>query len=266
MSGESRTVPSMTAPSELLDRLHPFEACFNFRDLGGYRTMDGRVVRQGRVYRADALHRLTERDIAAFRTLKLSTVIDLRSTPEIESYGRVTSDVAETTWHHRPLIDSVQLEPGQRTLPAGEEAPELEPGESYFHFLGDGAVAVSVIELLATAPGPAVFHCTAGKDRTGIIASMVLDLLGVDDEAIAEDYVFTEHTRARSTAWIREHEPTLAAFLDEIPAERREVRAEAILSFLRRVRDAHGSVADFVLAGGLGINELAQLRHRLLAD
>ena len=162
------------------------------------------------------------------------------------------------------MIDSVRLEPGQRVLPAGEEALDVEPGESYFRFLGTGEMAVSVIELLATGEGPAVFHCTAGKDRTGIIAAMVLDLLGVDDGTIAEDYMFTQHTLERSTTWIRENEPTLAAFLDEVPADRRQVRAEVIIGLLTRVRRAHGSVTNFVQAAGLTDDHLSQLRNRLL--
>lgn len=95
---------------------------------------------------------------------------------------------------------------------------------------------------------------------------MVLDVVGVDDDTIAEDYVFTQNTLERSTTWIRKHEPTLATFLNEILAERREVRAEVIIGFLTRVRRAHGSVADFVEATGLTADHLSRLRARLLTD
>lgn len=105
------------------DRLHFFEACFNFRDLGRYRTIDGAALRWGQVYRSDSLHRLTVGDIERLQALNLSTVIDLRSPEEIADYGRLPEEVRGSSWHHEPIIESLVLRAGQRQqLPAGEEA------------------------------------------------------------------------------------------------------------------------------------------------
>jgi protein-tyrosine phosphatase len=251
--------------ADLADRLVPFEACFNFRDLGGYETTAGRSVAWGRLYRSDTLHRLTAADLVVFEQLGLSTVIDLRSTREIEDYGRLDESVVGLEWHHRPIIDRVALEPGKRVLPTGEEFARMEPGEGYFRYFGTGEAAVSVLGLIAASAGPAAFHCTSGKDRVGIIAALTLDLLGVPDETIVEDYLLTQQTRDQALAWIAEHEPKFAAFLDEIPLERRVMQPESIIGFLDRVRTAYGSVTEFVLSKGLTAAQVRQLQASLLA-
>jgi protein-tyrosine phosphatase len=113
---------------------------------------------------------------------------------------------------------------------------------------------------------PAVFHCTSGKDRTGVIAALLLDLLGVPDDVIAADYFLTEEARLRSMPWIEANEPTFAAFLAQIPPERRAIRPETILAFIQRFRAKHGSTAEFI--GQLGVDEpqIKALRDRLLDD
>jgi len=252
------------AAIDLDARLVSFEACFNFRDLGGYETTDGRTVAWGRLYRSDTLHRLTVSDLEAFGQLELSTVIDLRSTREIDDYGRLSESVAGVDWQHRPIIDSVTLQPGRRRLPEGEELAKMEPGEGYFRFLGTGEVAVSVLALIAESDGPTAFHCTSGKDRVGMISAFTLDLLGVPDETIVEDYMLTQQTRQRALDWIEENEPAFAAFLAEIPPERQFLRPETMVGFLDRVRSTHGSVTEFVLANGMSEEQVEQFRASLL--
>lgn len=245
-----------------------FEACFNFRDLGGYPAARGGTVRWGRLFRADTLHRLTPADMARFQALGLRTVIDLRSATEIDEYGRLHEAASEDLdWHHVPMLDVVVLrpaEPGEAPDPA-PASEALPPGESYVRMLGSGDLMARAFELL-TGDGrlPAVFHCTAGRDRTGMLAAMVLDLLGVPDEVIAEDYVLTNEGRARSNAWIEEHEPTFAAYLAQFPPERRVTRPEVILGFLDGVRAAHGSVEDLLRSQGIDRPALERLRSSLL--
>jgi protein-tyrosine phosphatase len=247
------------------DRLVPFEACFNFRDLGGYETREGRTVRWGRIYRSDTLHRLTPPDITVLEGLGLRAIIDLRAGDEIADHGGLPTGVVGPDWHHRPLVASMVLRPGnEQALPAGVEALDAAPGEGYMRFVGDGEMAVSVLSLVAESDGPAVFHCTAGKDRTGVIAAMILDLLGVSDETIAQDYMLTAQTGKRSSAWISENEPEFAAFLAQIPRERRKVRPDPVLGFLERVRSEHGSVAALVESRGMTRAQIETFRSDLL--
>jgi protein tyrosine/serine phosphatase len=244
-----------------------FEACFNFRDLGGYPTRDGCQLRWGALYRSDTLHRLTEADAQMFTALGLRTVIDLRSQTELDDHGRLAVANDLLSWHHIPMLDNVKLAvtAGADDRPAPPEP--LPPGEGYFRIAEEfGRSLTAVFDLLTQGERfPAVFHCTSGKDRTGIVAALVLDVLGVPDDVIAADYVLTERARQRSGAWIKANEPAFAAFLAQVPPERRGVAPETILGFLERIRSQYGSVPQLLAARGISAAQLDVLRTRLLA-
>jgi protein-tyrosine phosphatase len=242
-----------------------FEACFNFRDLGGYETADGRTVRWNVLYRSDTLHRFTASDLDTFNSLGLRTVIDLRSATEIDDYGRLEGADDELTWHHVPMLDKVKLAPrDDQDSPPLVPTP-MAPGEGYVYIVETfGDSVASVFSLLAGDALPAVFHCTAGKDRTGIVAAMLLDVLGVDDEIIASDYVLTELARPRTAAWIEENEPAFAAWMAQVPPEHRVVTHDMITGFLAGLRSKYGSPAEFLLEHGVTHDQLDTLRSRLL--
>jgi Tyrosine phosphatase family len=192
-------------------------------------------------------------------------VIDLRSVTELTDYGRLSVGHEALAWHSIPMLDDVKLRPRDEDTPLPEPLP---PGEGYMRILEEfrGSVAQTFKLLAADDTLPAVFHCTSGKDRTGIVAALTLDLLGVPDEVIAEDYLLTELARPRSSAWIEANEPEFAALLAQIPPERRTLQAEMILGLLARVRRAYGSVADFLTSVGVTDTEQGVLRHRLLEN
>jgi protein-tyrosine phosphatase len=245
-----------------------FEACFNFRDLGGYETADGGRLRWGVLYRSDTLHRLTANDAGTFRALGLRTVLDLRSSTEIEDYGRLSVIDDGLAWHNIPMLDNVKLAPPDPSNPPPTPPEPLAPGEGYFMIAKQFGPSIAQVftQLSGEQALPAVFHCTAGKDRTGIIAALLLDLLGVPDEVIGADYVLTDASRERSGPWIKANEPQYAALLAQIPADRRASRAENILGFLERVRDTHDSAQGFLAELGVSEDRLEELRGRLLVD
>lgn len=256
-----------TAGSGVGDRWVALDAGFNFRDLGGYPARDGRTVRWGRLFRSDTLHRLTEDDLEVLATLGLRTVVDLRASTEIDDFGRLHPDAcASLEWHHVPMLDVVVLRPDAETGPGSAAAvPAGPPGHHYVTLLGSGTSVGRVLTLLARPDGlPAVFHCTAGRDRTGMVAAIALALLGVDDDVIAEDYALTNRARSRSDAWIQAHEPTFASYLAQFPPEQRVTRPEVILGFLDGLRATHGSVDAFARASGVRDLDLGHLREALL--
>jgi protein-tyrosine phosphatase len=171
-----------------------FEGVQNFRDLGGYPTSDGGHTVWGQIYRADSLHKLTEQDLVAFGHLGIRRVYDLRSDAERES-------------HPNPF-DSLQYAViGQ---PADRDRRAIDPdlfraagdGEDLLHTLYLGMLEHSasllgeVLSGLARADHrPAVFHCHAGKDRTGVVAALVLLVAGVDRDLILDDYELTRRYR-----------------------------------------------------------------------
>jgi protein tyrosine/serine phosphatase len=246
----------------------PFEAGFNFRDLGGYPARDGTTVRWGRLYRADTLHRLSASDLSALRDLGLRTVVDLRAASEIDDFGRLDLDACPApAWHHVPMLDVVVLRPNEAEEIDEPPAPteRSDPGAHYVELLGSGEAAVRVISLLAREGGlPAVFHCTAGRDRTGMVAAMVLELLGVPDDVIGHDYELTNEARSRSDAWIAQNEPEFAAYLARFSPDQRVTRGETILGFLAGLRARYGSVEQLLVDRGLRPVDLDRLRGSLL--
>jgi protein-tyrosine phosphatase len=159
----------------------------NFRDLGGYETVDGRQVRWRRLFRSDSLSPVTDEDARLLtEELGLLAVVDLRTSRELERDGRGgLADVA-LHYHHVSLVEDVSPDDGPWTRSLHE---------AYAHMLRDGAGRVrDALSAIASevAEHPTVFHCTAGKDRTGIVAALVLALLGVSDEDIVADYVLTQ--------------------------------------------------------------------------
>ena len=236
------------------------ESCQNFRDIGGYETTDGRRVRWRTVYRSDTLHRLTDGDIETLRALDIDTVIDLRSSGEIERTGRVTH-VLGTRYHHHPMIDEVV---SSDRRPPVEERPA--PGESYIGMLcgGGPAVAGALRALLEAQGRPAVIHCTAGKDRTGILAGLVLSALGVSDDDVVADYVLTNECRQERDAYLEVHDPEYLSMLRTLPPWVREAQPAAMQATLAHVIGTFGSVPTYLESLGLSSSDLDALRNALL--
>ncbi len=243
---------------ELGDRLVPFEACFNFRDIGGYETVDGHQVRRGAVYRSDTLHRLTTADLERALELGVRTVIDLRSKGELERSGRFgrADDVA---FHHLPLEEEIPSDPPDRDL------AEPPPGEVYVEMATVGRRAIAnILRVIAEGEHAVVFHCFAGKDRTGVLAALLLSILGVPDETIVADYSLSEHSLPPAVVWAEANDPEWAARMAAFPAWLLLAPSETLQAFLDILRDRHGSIDAYLTDAGVEPDMLELLRARLL--
>lgn len=243
-----------------LDRYVPrpldFSTVFN---LGGHATADGRRVRPGVLYRADGLFRLAGDDLGRFAALKIRSVLDLRRPDELASDGRVP-ELPGLLYRNvnlqRDGWTSVAVE--QADMPAFLAERYAEMADEA---LESGAMAAA-LGFLVSSPGPTVFHCLAGKDRTGVMAALVLSLLGVPDEAVADDYAASRQADNRHLAWLAETRPDLP-----MPAPDRDASPpEAMLAFLAGLRERYGSVAGYVERTGLDGTFRDGLRARLLGD
>jgi protein tyrosine/serine phosphatase len=156
-------------------------------------------------------------------------------------------------------------------LPAAREpARPLEPGESfaldrfYLGILRRGGPGVArVLELLASADEPAVFHCAAGKDRTGVIAALLLALLGVEDAQVAEDYALTRHGIEGIARRLRRSQGYTELW-KELPPESLQSDPGTMLAWLTGVRSEWGSAEQYARAAGVSERALGRLRDRLL--
>jgi protein-tyrosine phosphatase len=232
---------------------------FNLRDLGGYRTADGRTTRWGRVFRGDGLHRLAPEDCAA---LGLVTVLDLRTELEISERGRLQVDGID--WHHLPVLQAI-WDPDWAT-------PDLSPArflaDRYLTMLGEGADALGrALRVLADPERvPAAFHCAAGKDRTGVLAALVLSLVGVDDDTIAADYGLSRLGMGKLVEWIRVTYPERLDTMADQPTAFLEAPDDAMHLFLGDLRWHHGSVEAYAESIGAGRDVVEALRANLLQE
>jgi protein-tyrosine phosphatase len=242
-----------------MPRLIDLEGCLNFRDLGGYPAADGRSVRWRRVFRSDALHLLTPRDVARIRDeLGVRDVIDLRSSAELRSEGQGPLAEHEVRFHHVPLFDAeVRSEDRDRVA-------QITLADRYV-FLAElaGERIARVVHLVADADTPAVYHCAAGKDRTGVISALLLGLLGVPDEVIVADYVATRENLDAIVDRLRSLEG-YRAMLDALPPDTMHADPETMLEFLARLRDRYGTIEDYARHAGLPADAIDRLRDRLL--
>lgn len=230
---------------------------FNLRDLGGYPTVDGRTTRWGRVFRGDGLHRLAAADCAS---LGLVTVLDLRTEREIDERGRL--DVDGIDWHHLPVLQAT-WDPDWATP---DVSAERFLADRYLTMLGEGAEALGrALHVLADPERvPAAFHCAAGKDRTGVLAALLLSLLGVDDDTIAADYGLSRLGMDKLVEWIRVAYPERLDTMADQPSAFLEAPDDAMHLFLADLRAHHGSVEAYAASVGVGADVLASLRATLL--
>ena len=224
------------------------DGAFNLRDLGGYRSVDGRTVRWRTLLRADGLHRVSGPGLATIRDLRCRTVLDLRTPLEVDAgqYRGVGVDVV-----HLPLLRETWDEGALRT---DADDPVTFLADRYLEMTEVGAPAIAAaFELLASSRRlPLAFHCSAGKDRTGVLAALVLSALGVDDDQIATDYARSAMAMDRLVAWIGLHRPEVAEHMARQPSAFLACPPAAILRFLDGLRERHGGVRLYL--GDIGVD------------
>jgi protein-tyrosine phosphatase len=238
-------------------RLLHSDVVFNLRDLGGYRAADGRTVRWRTVLRGDGVHRLPTGDITA---MKIRTVLDLRTADEIVERGR--AEAPGLHWYHLPVLRTVW----QGEWFTGGMTPERFLADRYLVMLDEGADSLATALRVLGDPKavPAVFHCAAGKDRTGVLASIVLGLLGVDDETIAADYHLSRAGMDRMVEFIRHTHPERYEAMADQPAAFLDAPAGAMELLLADVRQGWGSVEGYTESIGAGPDVVEALRANLL--
>lgn len=249
------------------------DGTLNFRDLGGYVGADGRVTRWGRLFRADHLGGLTDADVARLDALGVSRVIDFRSDAEQAEYGTLSN-------HPRAGHIAVQREPIVEALVEGVTPLERimrreitswtaqDMARMYQTMLDNFAPRFgAVVEAVAAQQsGALVFHCTAGKDRTGLAAALVLATVGVAHRDIVADYELTNRYRtARRVADLRPRfeaagidiEPLMAFFAPP---------TEAIEAALDHLDSHYGGAAAYLLTrAGVPEAALGGMAESLLA-
>lgn len=251
------------------DRWLTMEGAHNVRDLGGIRLAGGGMTRRGRLLRADALDALTTADVALLAgTFGLRHVVDLRSSTERAERGRGPLGTVEGLAYTEVEVIPIDALARRRDARAAAfdrgDDTDVIMGEGYVELLELGAPAFrSALERLAETDGaPALFHCSAGKDRTGVLASLLLGLAGADHEAIAADYALTEERVPAIVLRL-----TGAASFDELakqlPVFTFQAKAGTMRHFLSRLDAEWGGPAGYIRSIGVDDDAISALRSLL---
>ena len=252
------------------DRLLALEGALNWRDLGGYGTADGRVTKWDRVYRSDGLDQLTDADLDVIAGLGVKLVVDFRVDREVGESPSRLPDHPGLRRQRLPIGgDEVEGRSVLEMILAGDVKVYTvdEMADVYERLLEDFAPTFGEVVTHAADPAnhPMVFHCTAGKDRTGLMAMLLLGALGVRDDDIVADYELTTHYRSNKRLEVLR--PQLEANGVDVELVRPFLTAQApvMAATLRKLQARYGAVGEY-LTGAAGVDSatLDRLRQVLL--
>lgn len=238
------------------------DGIFNVRDLGGIPTSDGHEIASGRLLRGDALQRV-KGAADGLKGYGVMRVVDLRGESERETSGVIS--VAGIDVVHEPMLD-----PTFAWVDESELRPEDLLVVRYREILGNfGARLVGAIEavteIVAGSDGAVAFHCAVGKDRTGLLAALLLSLLGVEQDAIVSDYIRSSSVTAIQLQWLW----SFGYLRDEVTDEDLSVglwsaRPETMTATLEWLRNEFGSAEKYAIGNGLDPSVIDELRGHLL--
>lgn len=221
-------------------RVLPLEGGFNFRDMGGYKTASGQSVKWGKVFRSDEMHNLTPSDLDYLNNIPLLTIVDFRSEKEIED----TPDKIPASVKNRYELT---ISPGNHSNIKSISDLTGEYGEEFMKEINRSFVTDTLIinryktffALLQDENQiPLLFHCTAGKDRTGMGAALFLASLGVDENTIFEDYLLSNKYLEEKYKAITDSIPSMKPLL--------EVRPEYLHAGFEQIKKDYGNVENYL--------------------
>ncbi|AMG82315.1 MULTISPECIES: tyrosine-protein phosphatase [Micrococcales] len=236
------------------ERRHAVAGLYNLRDTGGYRAAGG-TSRWGKLLRSDALHRIDATGRDRLAEIGVAHIIDLRGGDE-RATAPSAVDGLEVTVHHLPVFDDAD--------PAAQATTHVGLVPVYDHIVDErGAQLVDAIRVIIAADDDdaVLVHCTAGKDRTGLVVAFALAAAGVDRDDVVADYAATaENLRGEwsdaMTAVFEQRGIELTAGMVELITES---PAEVLEALLERIDREHGSISAYLLAHGLTPTELERL-------
>ena len=243
------------------ERHFAFEGCFNFRDIGGYPTKEGKKIKKGIYFRTGRQDRMSEKDLAELKDLKISTQIDLRKPEEILDQGKGPLENMGADYINIPIIPDGGSDQLSRLV--GDTGIS---GKRYLGYLEFGPESwLKIFEILANKDSlPVVLHCTAGKDRTGVSTAFLLSVLGVDRDLIEADYKLTNLDTERQADFIENS----GGFPEGVDREAMILAAgvpeDAMTVFLDGVESRWGSVLGYLEEIGITKDQMNVIRDNFL--
>ena len=234
----------------------PLEGTANTRELGGYSTSDGFLTKTGRFLRSDKPSGFTERDRAWLMDYGLAAMIDMRTVNEAASSP--DPEWEHVAYYSFPLLDQFNSVPVKVWL----ESMSRPMGESYVDMLrDDGAIFAAILRTILKTEGCILFHCTSGKDRTGLLAMLLLGVAGVSEEVILRDYEVTGEYMRETFAAQRIDMANNGIFPPDTLFSSDRSNMLLALDFIHQNA---GSIRDYLHKIGMTDEECDALRARML--
>ena len=253
----------MTKPTKHT-RVLDVEGAYNVRDLGGYRTADGKTTRWRAFLRADGLHNLFESTKTVLIEYGVRTVIDLRRTFETVETPNALAGMEGIEFFHLNMIGDTNP-PGYIAPPPDEWTTPEATADIYRVLLDQRQEMISqTLVTLANSKGhTAIYHCAAGTDRTGIISALLLGLAGIPDDTIVTDYAFSAH--GLRLKLLAEGIPDSLADQDFTLEEPPELLAPplAMERTLQHLNEQYGGIESYVRHIGLTHAQIDGIRNML---
>ncbi|MFI9045886.1 tyrosine-protein phosphatase [Streptomyces sp. NPDC053427] len=255
------------------------QGAVNVRDLGGYRTADGREVRYGRLFRSGSLAELTPADLRTLAGLRLRTVVDLRVPAELRFDGRdrlphglevISRPVGDTGLFQAMQSAVATKDPAEQRKRLGGGRAERRMQEIYPGFVSNARnrarFAATLEDIARDGRLPLLFHCTSGKDRTGWLSYVLLRLLGVPHAAAERDYLLSNALRRPADAKVNAGLKKAGMMRDtDLLRPLQEVRRTYLDAGLGELRREYGGIQGYVTEGlGLDAKTVGRVRAHLL--
>jgi protein-tyrosine phosphatase len=227
-------------PSDLSKRHIPLTGATNFRDLGGYMGHEGRPVQWRKIFRSDHLASLDENDLRQLKTLEIGRTFDFRGVTESQSQPYQWPGIQRHSLSIEPTV--VQRLQAQhlsgKPLSAADALDAMQT--TYRDFVkSDSHRFAELFDHMLTKPEPLLFHCTAGKDRTGLAAALILSALGVSEKDIWQDYLLTNQLYKRNSTGASNLSPDVLKIVWE-------VQASFLQSSLDVIQQDHGGMHNYL--------------------
>lgn len=251
--------------TETTDRWLAVEGSSNVRDLGGLPLAGGGATAFGVAYRSDTLQEHTETDVARWRERGVGLVLDLRTPTEARQEGRgPLVEGGGVRYVNASLLPDSAFDGTADDEVVVHDRSREERVRHYLGYLhGEGAPQmVRAVRELARSDSPAIFHCAAGKDRTGVLAAMVLDVAGAEREAVVADYALTTERIDGIMARLGRL-PSYAADIAEVPRELHVAEPGTMRDLMAAIDSRYGGARAWLLDAGVPAAELDRLAARL---
>lgn len=232
----------------------PMAGGYNFRDLGGIRTTEGRYVKWGKLFRSDDLVNLTEEDLHYLSSIPIFSIVDFRSGEEVKDAPDKIPGSVHNDYHLALSPGNLSVEHIKSNLNNMDFSKYME--DLNIHLVSDSACISRYREFFKVLQdkdnAPVLYHCSAGKDRTGLATALILYSLGVDEDTIMEDYLLSNVYLKDKYAPMKERFPQLAPMLS--------VKSEYLQAGLNKIKEEYGTVENYLVKVlGVDINRMKDM-------